>query len=984
MATILRRKDVPIPMSQAQGCTNAFPRVSRCVYKVGDKVEVAAELDGDSWVLATIMQVKRGVQGRHNYYLVKYSNPQKGNRSMEYVKELTTREFIRPISSGKSKRGNPELKQHTGMTQGCPNSSPSKSHYVYKVGDEVKVATELNGDSWVRATITRVKWGVHQGRRKYYLVKYSNPQKGNNSMEHVKEFISRDFIRPVPSGKKSNHGNPELKERHMRRIFLENTSDEKREEAIGAKDICLKKIENNDFHYATTHTRRIEALTSLAQGCPNPSPPVRPYVYKVGDEVLVVTELDGGSWVHATITRVKWGVQGRRKYYLVRYSNPQKDNNSMEYVKEFISREFIRPLPDAKNSKQYNSELNQHMEWSKMNNYSTLDMKCGDRNNKKLKDETTAIDVSVGGRSLVLRDIPRSETGSSQHMSQVSRSVGLHGTNQDRGRCIQEVAMKMLFDFSFIVPKITSEPKRDTKVMINDQPENCKIASTEMVSALETISNACGADKSENAVSSDSGEKSTMKSVEEAERAEVEKRNSHKLQILEPNAIKEVSSDGMISPAPQGGDHRTEKPGRLNKSEVNKNMQFDFSCTSTMLALEPKRKAQVMVDEQPENYKIARANIGKSAPETSNARGYDKAEIVISTNSEEQAAMKSAKESNKRAEVKKQNSNKLQILGSNSIKEVSSDGISPTPQGITLVPHVGHQSAVKLEILNKSEVNKNMQLDFSCTIPMLTLDPKSKAEVMVDEQPEGYKTGRCEMFMDARETSYACGADKAEIVISSDFVEQAIVKSAEETKRAKVEKQNCQKLKVLESNGTKEVSSDGISPAPDGVKPIGHVGQQKVVKPGRWNNSPFVDYSQKKQYHISEHMNQIYNEIIRHGSKSRSKRKNMVIVKYPKVDIELSDLADSIKPNGKMSTLTAQGILYIQELEHKEKGKLILPYWIAEFAISNQLERREMRRHFEFSRGLVAVVSMSSKTACVYHTTQAAVGPGVARRDNHP
>ncbi|KAL6654802.1 hypothetical protein ACP70R_008267 [Stipagrostis hirtigluma subsp. patula] len=70
---------------------------------------------------------------------------------------------------------------------------------IYKVGDTVEVATERGGRTWVPATITKVEWSTVRRCRKYYLVSYSSPQKTKHSMGFLKEYTSRQLMRPVPS-----------------------------------------------------------------------------------------------------------------------------------------------------------------------------------------------------------------------------------------------------------------------------------------------------------------------------------------------------------------------------------------------------------------------------------------------------------------------------------------------------------------------------------------------------------------------------------------------------------------------------------------------------------------------------------------------------------------------------------------------------------------------------------------------------------------
>ncbi|CAN6293931.1 unnamed protein product, partial [Urochloa humidicola] len=114
-----------------------------------------------------------------------------------------------------------------------------------------------------------------------------------------------------------------------------------------------------------------------------------------------------------------------------------------------------------------------------------------------------------------------------------------------------------------------------------------------------------------------------------------------------------------------------------------------------------------------------------------------------------------------------------------------------------------------------------------------------------------------------------------------------------------------------------------------GVTPVPHVRHQRVTRPGPAKRSPYIRYSQKLSYTISNSERDIYTKIVRFGRATKSKKNESVIVDYGHVHTKLGDFADSLKPRGELSNETADCILHVLQQKLKEKSRTVVSHRIA-------------------------------------------------------
>ncbi|CAN6373226.1 unnamed protein product, partial [Urochloa humidicola] len=115
---------------------------------------------------------------------------------------------------------------------------------------------------------------------------------------------------------------------------------------------------------------------------------------------------------------------------------------------------------------------------------------------------------------------------------------------------------------------------------------------------------------------------------------------------------------------------------------------------------------------------------------------------------------------------------------------------------------------------------------------------------------------------------------------------------------------------------------------------------------------PYIRYSQKLSYTISNSERDIYTKIVRFGRATKSKKNESLIVDYGHVHTKLGDFADSLKPRGELSNETADCILHVLQQKLKEKSRTVVSHRIATFAMSGQLDRKEIKSTFSFNNRL--------------------------------
>ncbi|KAF0905456.1 hypothetical protein E2562_004425 [Oryza meyeriana var. granulata] len=139
----------------------------------------------------------------------------------------------------------------------------------------------------------------------------------------------------------------------------------------------------------------------------------------------------------------------------------------------------------------------------------------------------------------------------------------------------------------------------------------------------------------------------------------------------------------------------------------------------------------------------------------------------------------------------------------------------------------------------------------------------------------------------------------------------------------------------------KKVSEDTV--------PIPHEYNKRVVKPGKFQRSPFIDYENKKQFTVSRHINEIYNEVCRNRLRSSSTKKSVKIMEYGSFYVELKDLTDSITPLGLLSNNVAEMAIQVISADNKDKLKIIVSARVGVYLSNNQLNRNDIKSLFSKS-----------------------------------
>ena len=115
----------------------------------------------------------------------------------------------------------------------------------------------------------------------------------------------------------------------------------------------------------------------------------------------------------------------------------------------------------------------------------------------------------------------------------------------------------------------------------------------------------------------------------------------------------------------------------------------------------------------------------------------------------------------------------------------------------------------------------------------------------------------------------------------------------------------------------------------DSTTPVPQAHRRRVVKAAKFQKSPFIDYTSKKQFIVSRATNELYNHVCQHGWRSRSTIKSRKIIDYGDNFILMGDLADSVRPTRQLINTAAEIGIHVIIEENSNPRKKIMPLCVA-------------------------------------------------------
>nr|BAD20055.1 hypothetical protein [Oryza sativa Japonica Group]BAD28889.1 hypothetical protein [Oryza sativa Japonica Group] len=160
---------------------------------------------------------------------------------------------------------------------------------------------------------------------------------------------------------------------------------------------------------------------------------------------------------------------------------------------------------------------------------------------------------------------------------------------------------------------------------------------------------------------------------------------------------------------------------------------------------------------------------------------------------------------------------------------------------------------------------------------------------------------------------------------------------------------------IASKSATKSPVAEVISKEPIACEveeetPVPHEYNKRVVKPAKFKRSPLIDYENKKQFMVSRVINEVYDDICKNGGRTKSRRNSQKIIDTGEYYIYLSDLANSVKPMGSLDNNTCELALIVLSTDIKDNSKRIFPARIGGYLLDSQLDRNELKKHFDQTR----------------------------------
>ncbi|KAF2944101.1 hypothetical protein DAI22_02g115500 [Oryza sativa Japonica Group] len=101
---------------------------------------------------------------------------------------------------------------------------------------------------------------------------------------------------------------------------------------------------------------------------------------------------------------------------------------------------------------------------------------------------------------------------------------------------------------------------------------------------------------------------------------------------------------------------------------------------------------------------------------------------------------------------------------------------------------------------------------------------------------------------------------------------------------------------------------------------------------------------------VSRVINEVYDDICKNGGRTKSRRNSQKIIDTGEYYIYLSDLANSVKPMGSLDNNTCELALIVLSTDIKDNSKRIFPARIGGYLLDSQLDRNELKKHFDQTR----------------------------------
>uniref|UniRef100_A0A0D3GEW4 Ubiquitin-like protease family profile domain-containing protein n=1 Tax=Oryza barthii TaxID=65489 RepID=A0A0D3GEW4_9ORYZ len=149
---------------------------------------------------------------------------------------------------------------------------------------------------------------------------------------------------------------------------------------------------------------------------------------------------------------------------------------------------------------------------------------------------------------------------------------------------------------------------------------------------------------------------------------------------------------------------------------------------------------------------------------------------------------------------------------------------------------------------------------------------------------------------------------------------------------------------------TEDYEKEPIACEVEEETPVPHEYNKRVVKPAKFKRSPFIDYENKKQFVVSRVINEVYDDICKNGGRTKLRRNSRKIIDTGEYYIYLGDLANSVKPMGSLDNNICELALIVLSADIKDNSKRIFPARIGGYLLDSQLDRNELKKHFDQTR----------------------------------
>lgn len=130
-------------------------------------------------------------------------------------------------------------------------------------------------------------------------------------------------------------------------------------------------------------------------------------------------------------------------------------------------------------------------------------------------------------------------------------------------------------------------------------------------------------------------------------------------------------------------------------------------------------------------------------------------------------------------------------------------------------------------------------------------------------------------------------------------------------------------------NGHEGCIKASANKADTSITSVPHEYEKRVVKLGKFETSPYMNYETQKNYNVTKNVEELYSMVCRHGVRSKSSTKDKPIINVDTFFINLGDLADSVAPGKKLKNIVAEIGIHIINEENTNPRKCIMPLCVA-------------------------------------------------------